>query len=832
MTMSTALPPWPPAPLSEAKSPPDDPELVAWARETVFGVIAKYDKASETTTRDRVKHPTDVAKLTTARGRVYRALGKLRATYTSHIHDNAIEDDELHLQVAARNLAALQLLDELDRDIKALTVQQLEAAKAAANNAESQEEEEEGDENDEEQNDNPENDDDAGADHPNPDDDDATAPDNGAETQPNGRPEDDGRGQSPRDPVVAGATDQRRPKKKAAPEDDPTGAVAVLKRYLRKTASEKAAPKNPSGKQKKKKSTAPVTQHSATLGSFHSTESGDSVTSLQLKLAEQRQVNQTMAEFLEETYALQAEAKRAEAEVKRAEAEKLDQAKRAMNARVQEIRDQAAAELAALEADEKNQRSEPSRHSKRRTRSPGGPDQDPKAGSVTSNDRVRQYLSSLPKVPVTDKRQRNPTVNENPDAQGGVQTKDLLQVLLDQTYLNRIPVVEPPIFTGDPLKYHDWYQSFVTLVERRSVCQEDRLHYLKKYLAGDALDAVEGFLLLDSEDAYADAKKLLKERYGDPFTLANAYRSKLEDWPKIKGDDHRGLRKFSDFLRQCLAAKKSIGSLAVLDDDRENHKMLAKLPVWLTSRWARRVAEWQEKRENKGFPPFEWFVAFISKESNILSNPITNLHSTRADDKKEKKESQQKPARTLATDGEPEAKPKSKKSRKAKKKAAEAEAATLAVENADPPQQSRPKGKCAHCEKEHAITACPTFARLTYDRRMETVRNQRLCFRCLRAGHQSADCRSTPKCDVCQKPHVTLMHDPEGPRRPSQDARRQRYANATQYEQQPPSWDQWCKPAPTGSTGYQPPGPPWSWPYQSGALDPNATTFQPPTGQK
>ena len=55
MTMSTTLPPWPPAPLSEAKSPPEDPELVAWARETVFGVIAKYDKASETTARDRVK---------------------------------------------------------------------------------------------------------------------------------------------------------------------------------------------------------------------------------------------------------------------------------------------------------------------------------------------------------------------------------------------------------------------------------------------------------------------------------------------------------------------------------------------------------------------------------------------------------------------------------------------------------------------------------------------------------------------------------------------------------------------------------------------------------
>ena len=115
--MSTTLPPWPPAPLSEAKSPPEDPELVAWARETVFGVIAKYDKASETTTRDRVKHPTDVAKLTTARGRVHRAFHKLSAVYTTNIHENAIEHDEIHLAVAARNLAALQLLDELDGDI-------------------------------------------------------------------------------------------------------------------------------------------------------------------------------------------------------------------------------------------------------------------------------------------------------------------------------------------------------------------------------------------------------------------------------------------------------------------------------------------------------------------------------------------------------------------------------------------------------------------------------------------------------------------------------------------------------------------------------------------
>ena len=102
-------------------------------------------------------------------------------------------------------------------------------------------------------------------------------------------------------------------------------------------------------------------QHSAPKSSIYSTDSGDSVCSLQLKLEEQRQVNQTMAEFLEQTYTLQVESRRAEVE-------NLERVKRKMKQKVQEIRDQTAAELAALEAEETKQRSEISRHNKRRTR--------------------------------------------------------------------------------------------------------------------------------------------------------------------------------------------------------------------------------------------------------------------------------------------------------------------------------------------------------------------------------------------------------------------------------------------------------------------------------
>ena len=78
----------------------------------------------------------------------------------------------------------------------------------------------------------------------------------------------------------------------------------------------------------------------------------------------------------------------------------------------------------------------------------------------------------------------------------------------------------------------------------------------------------------------------------------------------------------------------SISSLSVLDDDRENHKLLTKLPDCLTIRWARKVAEYQERE--KSFPNFKQFVAFIKKESDIVCKPITSLRSLREDNSEEK----------------------------------------------------------------------------------------------------------------------------------------------------------------------------------------------------
>ena len=176
-----------------------------------------------------------------------------------------------------------------------------------------------------------------------------------------------------------------------------------------------------------------------------------------------------------------------------------------------------------------------------------------------------------------------------------------------------------------PLKYPGWKCSFETSIDQKNIPPIERIHYLKKYLGGYAKEAVEGYFLLTTVDSYDEARALLEERYGDLFLVANAFRDKLDAWPKIPIRDGQALRKFTDFLRQCQMAMQTIGGLGILNDNREIRKLVMKVPDWAALQWARLVADWKER--NRTFPPFREFTRFQIKEANFLCDPMTSIQS-------------------------------------------------------------------------------------------------------------------------------------------------------------------------------------------------------------
>ena len=348
----------------------------------------------------------------------------------------------------------------------------------------------------------------------------------------------------------------------------------------------------------------------------------------------------------------------------------------------------------------------------------------------SNNEQPSNGESTPPREPTP------PSPANNPDHT----LQDLARVLADQISISRLPPPEPSVFHGDPLKYPSWKAAFQTLIEQRQIPAHEKMHYLKKYIGGQVKDVIEQYFLLSSEDAYDDAKALLEERYGNPFVIANAYREKLDKWPKINFRDGSGLQKFADFLRQCHTAARSIGHLNVLDDEMQNKKLLYKLPDWLVNRWARIVAS--HKEEKGKFPPFKFFADFIVKEAKIACDPVTSLQCLRGD-------------RDLGDSN------RNKPQRNDRSRFTGGRTLLTGVHEKGVHEKgpSLHKTTCTHCERVgHDIDNCRTFLAKPLEKRKEFVLYKELCFGCLGTGHMSRRCKRRKRCKFCDKMHPSSLH--------------------------------------------------------------------------
>lgn len=226
---------------------------------------------------------------------------------------------------------------------------------------------------------------------------------------------------------------------------------------------------------------------------------------------------------------------------------------------------------------------------------------------------------------------------------------DLVSILAEAISANRLPTPEPTLVTGEPLKFKDWQLSFETLIKRNNIPKNERLYYLRKYLGGPAKRAVEGFLLVGTDEAYDTAWEVLENRFGDPFTIGKCFRDKLHSWPKISLKYGNELREFADFLKSCEAAMPYIRSLEVLKDCIVIQKLLLKLPDWLMTRWNR--AAMKIRRNNNGeYPSFYMFADFMSTEADLACDPIASMQALKGLEISKPKHSRQViQAKTLTT---------------------------------------------------------------------------------------------------------------------------------------------------------------------------------------
>lgn len=204
----------------------------------------------------------------------------------------------------------------------------------------------------------------------------------------------------------------------------------------------------------------------------------------------------------------------------------------------------------------------------------------------------------------------------------------LAQAVQDSITINRLPMPEPTVFSGEPIHFIEWKASFTLLIDQKGISAADKLYYLKRYVSGPARKCLEGTFFRNDEQAYEDAWKKLNQRYGQAFVVQRAFREKLASWPKIQSKDAEGLRSFADFINACLLAIPHVKGLEILNDCEQNQKLTQKLPDWAAARWNRQVTKAQ--LDGKDFPSFSDFAEFLLLEAEVACNPVTSIHALRS----------------------------------------------------------------------------------------------------------------------------------------------------------------------------------------------------------
>ena len=122
---------------------------------------------------------------------------------------------------------------------------------------------------------------------------------------------------------------------------------------------------------------------------------------------------------------------------------------------------------------------------------------------------------------------------------------------------NRLPKLTLPKFSGDPLTWQTFWDSFyVSIHTNHNLSGIQKFTYLKAQLEGDAARAIAGLPLTEAN--YAHSIALLEDRYAQTHKLIKAHMRALLDMPSPT-NSLTSLRMFYDSVECHIRWLSSLG---------------------------------------------------------------------------------------------------------------------------------------------------------------------------------------------------------------------------------------------------------------------------------
>ena len=368
------------------------------------------------------------------------------------------------------------------------------------------------------------------------------------------------------------------------------------------------------------------------------------------------------------------------------------------------------------------------------------PQQPKTQSSQPQNETVRVMQQLNPTLPSwlpnqLSSPQQDHSYSQDNTLQRLMETHDRQNVALQQIVQQQqqsvmaLTLPKPTIkaFRGDPIEYCDFIRSFEHLVEEKTASPNARLYYLIQHTSGPVQDLMKSCLSMNPEKGYDEARKLLKERYGQNYRVAAAHVQTLTEGPAIKSEDGNALLQFSIQLTSCTNTLREIGSLAKLDHPENLRRIINRLPFGMRLKWRDAVDRIVEKEERD--VTIEDVTEFVTAKARAATHPIFGkvTNESRGKPEETKGKRQYGPRATgFGTQGE---------------------------------EQKVSKHACP-CNANHWLSRCDKFRKLSLEERKRYVKDNKLCLSCLTGGHFVRSCtkKSFCKVDGCTGKHSTFLH--------------------------------------------------------------------------
>ncbi len=314
------------------------------------------------------------------------------------------------------------------------------------------------------------------------------------------------------------------------------------------------------------------------------------------------------------------------------------------------------------------------------------------------------------------------------------QNQNLMQMMQQQQQgIMALTLPQPAmeVFSGNPVDYCNFIRAFESLVEQKTTNPSALLYYLIQYTSGSVQELMKSCLSMRSEDGYYEARRLLKERYGQNYRIATAYIKKLIDGPAIKADEGTMLQEFSVQLSSCVNTLKEIDCVSKLNNPDNLKKIIDRLPYGMRLRW-RDVVDNIIERDNRDVT-IEDVTDFVISKARSATHPVFG---------KVTNDSRPRPFFDKA------------------KRQSSARAAGFATQAQQTPKPQEERPKCSICGSSHWISRCDKFRKHTLEERQKLVKEKKLCINCLCTGHFVRACTKESFCKVegCNNKHSTFLH--------------------------------------------------------------------------